>query len=217
MTARTADYVDAIGHLPDGATLVVHRLTWDEYEDLLKDLLERPHLRIAYDHGKLEVMSPSTEHEEYALFIDYLVRIFSEVRGLTLEARGSATWKRKKLDRGIEPDACYYVANARRIIGKRKIDLATDPPPDIAVEIDIASDSLDKFSIYAAIGVTELWRYDGATAYFYGLQADGYREIPESRFLVGLTPALLAGALEQSKTEGQTAALEAFRQRILIR
>ena len=137
--------------------------------------------------------------------------MLSEELGLKLEGRGSATWKRPSLARGVEPGSCYYVASADRIIGKRRIDLESDPPPDIAVEIDVTNESVSKFSIYAALAVPEIWRYDGTTLQFYVLAGDGYRQIPESRFFRGLTPAMLAEGLEQSKTDGQTAAVRAFR------
>ncbi len=215
MSTRTTPYLDAIEHLPDGATLVIHQASWDDYERLLEDLSDRPHLRVSYDCGKLEIMSPSPEHEEYAELIDDLVLLFSETLDVKLEKRGKATWKRRQLAKGVEPDACYYVASADRIIGRRKIDLETDPPPDIVVEIDITNESLSKFPIYAALGVPEIWLYDGKkNMQFYELARGAYREIPESRFLAGLKPLILIEALEQSRTEGQTAARRAFRQRL---
>ncbi len=212
MATQTSGYLEAIEHLPDGATLVIHQSTWEDYEGLLEDLRDRPHLRVSYDGGTLEIMSPLPEHEEYASFIKGVARVISEELGLTLEGRGRATWKRRRLARGAEPDVCFYVANAPRIIGKRTIDLEFDPPPDVVVEIDITNESLGKFSIYAALAVPEIWRYDAKTVWFYELAGGTYREIPESRFFAGLTPAVLGAALEQSKTEGQTIALRAFRQ-----
>jgi Uma2 family endonuclease len=138
--------------------------------------------------------------------------LFAETFHLKLEKRGKATWKRRQLARGVEPDACYYVANADRIIGKRKIDLEADPPPDIMLEIDLTSDSLSKFPLYAALSVPEVWRYDGTTMFFYRLSAGSYSEIAASQFLPGLKPSMLAAAAEQSKTGGQTAARRAFQE-----
>jgi Uma2 family endonuclease len=163
MSIRTADHLEAVRHLPAGATLIIHALAWDEYERLLEVLAEGSHVRVSYDRGKLEVMSPLPEHEEYARFIDDLVRALSDARDLELEKRGSATWKKQSLAKGVEPDACYYVRNADRIIGRRTIDLESDPPPDIVVEIDVTNESLGKFPIYAALGVPEIWRYDGSS------------------------------------------------------
>ena len=215
MSLRTAEQLDAVRHLPAGATLIFRDFGWDEYERLLEDLsAEGSHVRVSYDRGRLEVMSPLPEHEEYARFIDLLVWAWSDSRNLKLENRGSATWKKRSLAKGVEPDACYYVRNADRIIGKRTIDLEADPPPDIVVEIDVTTESLRKFSIYAALSVPEIWCYDGSVVEFYELRAGAYQEGPESPSFAGLKPAMLAEALEQSKTAGQTAALAAFRQRL---
>jgi len=217
MSARTTDYLDAIEHLPDGATLVIPQSSWDEYERLLEDLRDRPHLRVSYDQGRLEIMSPLPEHEEYGRFIDDLVRVFAHPRKMKVQKYGGATWKRQRLNRGVEPDCCYYVANALRVIGKRTIDLEIDPPPDIVVEIDITNESLSKFPIYGALSVPEIWRYDSKIVYFYELVKDRYREITESRAFPELTPAMLATALEECKKDGQDAALDSFRRRIEIR
>jgi Uma2 family endonuclease len=214
MSTRTADYRDAIEHLPDGATLVVHDVSWDDYEHFLDDLSDRPRLRVSYDRGRLEIMTPLPEHETYGRFIDRMVSVYAELRDLTVESYGSATWKRRALARGVEPDACYYAVNAHRIIGKHhRIDLESDPPPDIVVEIDITNESLAKFGIYAALSVPEIWRYDGREMRFYELADGVYHEVLESRSMPGLKPATMAEALEQSRTHGQTASLRAFRQR----
>lgn len=211
MSTRTADYLEAIEHLPEGATLVIQRVSWDDYEQLLRDVTDRPHLRVSYDCGTLQIMSPLNEHEEYARFIDRLVGAVADLLDVSVQNYGGTTWKSQRLARGVEPDSCYYVANAGRVIGKRRIDLESDPPPDIVVEIDITNESLCKCPIYRALRVPEIWRYDGRAAHFYELTDDDYREVVESRFLRGLTPAILADALEQTKTKGQTAALHAFR------
>ena len=210
MSTRTADYLDAIEHLPHGSTLVIQQASWNDYECLLQDLRDRPSLRVSYDQGRLEIMSPLPEHEEYAATIDMLVRAFAQSRKIKVQNYGGATWKRQSLNRGVEPDCCYYVANAFRVIGKRKFDLEKDPPPDIVVEIDITNESISKFGIYAALGVSEIWRYDSRKVQFYELVADKYREVSESRSFPGLLPAMLAAALEQSKNDGQDAALDSF-------
>jgi len=214
MSLRAADYLDAIERLPQGSTLIIQQSSWNDYERLLEDLHDRPHLRVSYDQGKLEIMSPLPEHEEYGRFIDDLVRAFAQTHKIKVQKYGAATWKLQRLDRGVEPDCCYYVANAHRVIGKRKFDLEIDPPPDIVVEIDITNESLSKFSIYAALSVPEIWRYDSKRIQFYELVKDKYREISESRFFPGLLPAMLASALEQSKQDGQDVALDSFREGI---
>jgi Uma2 family endonuclease len=215
MSTRSAEYLEAIDHLPSGATLVFSQVSWEDYENVLDDLGHRPGLRVAYDEGTLEIMTVSSEHEDYAEFILRLAGVLSEELDIQLETRGSTTWKREKLQKGLEPDTCFYIANAQRIIGKRKIDLESDPPPDVAVEVEVTKESLSKFPIYAALGVPEIWRYDGTRLQMYQLTDDLlYVEIAESRFFPGLTGSILADSIELSKTKGQTDALKAFRQQI---
>jgi len=203
----------AVDHLPQSATLVMEDVTWDDYLQLLEELEDRPGVRVAYDRGKLEIMGPLPEHEEYKRFLERIVDVLGEELGQSVEPRGSATWKRKRDARGVEADSCYYIANAARIVGKREIDLETDPPPDLVVEIDSTNDSLGKFPIYAAFGVPEIWRYAvrADRVHMYALAGEAYVEIPASRAFPILEPVVLALFIGRTRTEGQTPVLAAFR------
>lgn len=209
---QTADYIEIIEHLPAGAVLRFQRVGWDEYEDLLNHFGDRPGFRISYNKGILEIMSPLPEHEAFKEIILSLARILSEELNIPLETRGSTTYRQKRRSKGAEPDTSFYVQNAAAMIGKRNIDLAVDPPPDVVVEIDVTSESEGKFPIYASLGVPEIWRYDGQRAWMYQLSDDCYVEIDSSLAFPILTPPALAQFLEQSKTQGQSATLAAFRQ-----
>lgn len=217
MSTRSASYVEAIDHLPAGAILVLPQVSWEQYERLLEDLIDRPGVRASYDEGRLELMSPSAEHEEYKALLERIAWALSEELDLALEARGSTTWKRRTIQKGVEPDACFYVANAHRVIGRRTIDLEADPPPDIVVEIDATNESLSQFAIYAAFGVPEIWRYDLKHVHMYELTGRTYVETAGSRFFPGLTCSMRLDSIELSKTAGQTEALKQFRQRIRAR
>lgn len=211
MSANTSTYLEAIEHLPDGAMLRLEDISWDEYEQLLDELAEWPGVRVSYDHGRVEIMSPTTEHEEYKDLMLRIAHILAEELGVALEPRGSSTFKRRRLLKGAEPDASFYVANAAAIVGKRRIDLTIDPPPDVIVEIDITSESLSKFPIYAALGVPEIWRYNGKQAWIYHLAGENYVDASDSRSFQGLTAQAITDFIEQSKTQGQSVALEALR------
>jgi Uma2 family endonuclease len=139
--------------------------------------------------------------------------VLSDVLRTDIESRGSTTWKKRSAGRGTEPDSCFYVANAARILGKRRLDIARDPPPDLVVEIDVTSRSLGKFPTYAAFRVPEIWRYLARKGRleFYGLSDRKYVVISSSLSFPILTPRALEAFIEQSKTEGQTAAAAAFR------
>jgi Uma2 family endonuclease len=212
MTARTADYVSVIDRLPRGATLKFDHIDWEGYERLLDEVNERPGLRISYDSGRLTVVSPLPEHEEYKGTIYGLVLILAEELDLNLETRGSATYRRQRESKGAEPDESFYVKTADAIIGKRTIDLTVDPPPDIVVEIDSTNNSLWKFPIYAALGVSEIWRYDGKQAQIYRLVDQIYVESSSSGSFELITAAVLTEFIELSKTQGQSSARSRFRQ-----
>ena len=204
----------AAAHLPPGSALVIHDFGWQDYEQLLGALGDHSGLRVSYDSGRLEILSPSFKHDRYSRRLDLLVSAFCEVRGLRCECGGSATWKSPKLGKGVEADACYYVRNADRVIGGDDIGLDTHPPPDIAVEIDLTRSSVRKLSIYAALAVPEVWRYEGQSFVFYTLKEGSYSKIPASLQLPGLTPTMLLAALEDCDTRGSIAAVKAFRRRL---
>ena len=155
----TTDYLQAIEHVPSGATLILVGVGWEDYEQLLSDLDlggGYPGIRVTYDEGRLEIMSPSSAHEMYKDLILHLGKVIADELGCDLETRGSTTFKLKSLAKGAEPDTCFYVRHAARMIGKHIIDLSTDPPPDIVVEIDVSHESRTKLAIYARFRVPEV-------------------------------------------------------------
>jgi Uma2 family endonuclease len=139
--------------------VILHNTSWGTYERLMEERGESRVPRFTYDRGELEIMSPSTEHESIAYYIGLLVAVFAEEAGVDLYGAGSTTFDREDLGRGFEPDACFYVQNAERVRGKPRIDLRLDPQPDLVIEVDITSPSLDKFPIYARASIPEIWRH----------------------------------------------------------
>jgi Uma2 family endonuclease len=212
MSTQTLIDLDAIGHLPSGATLILTDISWEEYEQLLAFLGDSSGARVTYDNGRLEIMSPSQKHENLTKIIERLVYAIAEETGVAVESLGSTTYKQEVLARGVEPDACFYIKNADRIIGNEGIDLKTDPPPDIVVEIDISHESKTKFAIYAGMGVSELWHYADRQARIYSLIDQRYVEISASGILPFITGEVLSRFLEQSNLVGQTATLKSFRE-----
>lgn len=211
MSTRAANYLDAVEHLPADAMLILHDVSWDDYEHLLEDLEARPGVRVAYRKGRLEIMSPSPKHEKIKAFVHDLVTLFCHEKRLTMENLGSTTFKRKRDEQGAEPDVCFYVTHLEQIIGKDEVDPDSGPPPDVVVEVDVTNESAMKFEIYAAFGVPELWRYHRGRFFMYRLSGARYIEISSSDVFAGLTASVLADFIEQSSTQGRTAALAAFR------
>ncbi len=213
-TTQQANYLDTIERLPAGSTLILNDVSWEEYEQLLDDLDRGGNSgkRVTFYEGRLEIVSPSSNHEMYKELILGFARIIADETGCVLESRGSTTFKQKSLAKGAEPDTCFYVQNASRIIGKRKIDLSVDPPPDIAVEIDVSHGSKTKLSIYERFGVPEVWRYDERRMRIYELTPQGYVESTASITFPFPTCDVLTDLLERSKTLGQSAVLRSFRE-----
>ena len=210
----STEVLEAVEHLPNGATLVIHEFSWDDYERLLNDLGDRPGLRISYDSGRLEVMSPTFRHEECEALIGDLILVFCEVFRLTLQKAGGTSWRRRSLDKGAEADGSFYIRNAKHTIGKEDIDLEQDPPPDIAVEVDVTRNSAGKFPIYAGLGIPEVWRYHRKVCKFYALTNGKYKEIAVSGCLPQLTGEMISDAIEIGRSKGQDEARRAFRRRI---
>ncbi len=156
-----------------GGTAVLHGISWKMYRRLRK-MPENYSIRMTYDRGELEIMSPSPVHEGIARLLGDLITVWRlEHRSLRIRNCGTMTIKRSVLERGFEPDNCYYVQHEAEVWNKKKIDFKTDPPPDLAIEVELTRRLLDKTAIYAAFRVPELWRWSGNTLKVYGLSKEG--------------------------------------------
>ena len=197
--------------LDDVQHIVLDGVSWELYEHLLKEIGNRP-IRLTYDNGNLEIMPPLYEHELPKKLIARAIETLAEELDIPLQAAGSTTFRRRAKQRGLEPDECYYVQSARLIRGKRSLSLPKDPPPDLAVEIDVTSRSIARLPIYAALGVPEVWRYDGGAVQCLHLRSDGrYVEAEYSRAFPMLRPRELTRFVRTVPTD-LTAAAKAFRQ-----
>jgi len=209
-TATINRHQELIDKLPPASTLILHEIDWEEYEELLDALGEANGLRISYDEGTLQIMTLSSRHEKYARLIDNLVSLFSIRMRIKVLCFGSATMKRQDKLRGAEPDSCFYVQNANLVGRKRDIDFSIDPPPDIVVEVDLGHDSLSKFQVYSALGVPEIWRYDGELLTIYHLDQEQYVTGSASQALPALSSEVLTEFLARSHNEDQYEVLLAF-------
>ena len=187
----------------NGQYLRLSAVDWQTYSRLLRAFAERPAIRLTYDRGELEIMSPLLEHDDDGELLGELVFTLTDELGLPLKRGGSTTLRRRLKQRGIEADKCFWIANAHRMAGRRRLALRTDPPPDLAIEVDVTCSSLDRMSIYAALGVPEVWRLQGDTLTFHILGADGdYATADCSRAFPQITPADLLGFLQEARQAG---------------
>jgi Uma2 family endonuclease len=179
--------------------VLLRNVSWETYEGLLAGHQDSSAPRFTYDRGELEIMSPLPEHEEANRALASLVENVAVEWRMSFRNLGSTTFKREDLGRGFEPDSCFYLQNADRVRGKTRIDLTVDPPPDLVIEIDLTHSSLDKLPIYAALGVPEVWRYDGNRLAILILEDGAYVEREESLALPRATITALSDLLRKSQ------------------
>jgi Uma2 family endonuclease len=210
MITETLGYFEIASNLPPASAVTFHDVSWEEYEQFIDELGEARGLRVSYNDGTLEIMTVSSAHESYATFINRLISHLSFRLRMNIRFFGSATMRTRKKKKGSEPDACFYVQSAPVIGNRIQIDFAVDPPPDIVVEVDVHHDSRDKFSIYAALGVPEIWRYDGQELTIHHLQEDQYVEVERSLALPMLSGGALTDFLARLPKDGESQTLVAF-------
>jgi Uma2 family endonuclease len=197
--------------VPQGQRVLLHDINWQEFEAVIEELGENRASRVAYYEGTLEIRMPLPEHEKVKSIIGHLlVALLSEL-GMDWESLGSTTFKKQNMSAGIEPDDCFYIKNYAAMIGKDRIDLSVDPPPDLAIEIDLTSDT--QVSAYEALGIPEIWRYKNRRLQVNIWQNGKYVESQISASLPDF-PAIegISKFVEMSREIGMSAALRAFRQ-----
>jgi Uma2 family endonuclease len=193
--------------------LLLTGVDWQTYTRLLRIFAERPSIRLTYDRGDLEIMSPLPEHEGAAYLLGRFVDALTEELGLPIKGGRSTTFRRRKKQRGLEPDNSYWIASEPKVRGKRRINLRVDPPPDLAIEIDVTRSSLNRMGIYAKLGVPEVWRLDDPqTLSFQVLGPDGdYSEKSHSLAFPSVTPADLLHFLSLAGQMDENAVVRQFR------
>ncbi|MBD2439614.1 Uma2 family endonuclease [Nostoc sp. FACHB-110] len=196
--------------VPAGHQLLIKNISWSTYKHILTELGENRSSRISYSQGVLEIMAPLPEHEVGKKIIGNLVEILLEELDIEFWSLGSTTFDEEKMDAGVEPDDCFYIQNEAAVRGKDRIDLTIDPPPDLAIEIDITSRT--RFNNYEVLGVRELWRWRGNKLEINVLIDGKYVTTNNSLTFPNLPIAqLIPEYLQRSKTEGRNATMKAFR------
>lgn len=209
MIATAANCVRLIEAMPSGTVAILSDVEWEEYEKLLEDIGEARHLRLTYNNGNLQIMTLTLQHQTRSGLIPPLILILAEELDQNFLGLGSATFKHR--NKGTDPDDCYYFKNFKLIAGKKQLDLNTDPPPELAIEIDINNSSSIKFPVYATIGVSELWIQIEDEIRFYILDFDHYVESPNSRLFPLLPAQSLFSFLKKGEEEGAIAMGREFR------
>lgn len=196
--------------VPPGHRVLFHDVSWQEFEAILDELGENRATRLAYSKGTLEMRMPLPKHEKAKILIGDLVKILLEELEIDCEPFGSTTFKRQDMEQGVEPDDCFYIQNHALMIGKDRIDLTVDPPPDLAIEVDVTSKT--QLDAYRALGVPELWRYDNNKLQIYVLINSKYVESAVSLTFPNLPIIeVIPQFVIQSQRIGRSPSLREFR------
>ena len=194
-----------------GQRIQLQEVNWNEFEAILDELGDKRACRIAYSDGILEIRMPLPEHEVDKELIGDMVKILLEELDIDNECFGSTTFKRQDVAKEIEPDQCFYIENHAVMIGKRRVDLTVDPPPDLAIEVDVTSKT--GLDVYLSLGVPELWRFEDGRLRISLLQDEQYQDVNSSPHFPQF-PIVdgVSRFLDRAQTEGRSQTLKAFRQ-----
>jgi Uma2 family endonuclease len=191
--------------------VLLEGIRWSTYEALLEDLANR-HIRLTYDRGSLEIMTVSSRHEFSKTSLRRMIDMLTLELNIPIKSGGSLTCRSQLKEKGLEPDECYWVEHEPLIRGKIDIDLEQDPPPDIAVEIEVSRSVLDRLGIYAALRVSEVWRSEGPSLTIMQLQSDEtYAVVESSPSFPWLPMARFRQFLAESGTMNETRWIRSFR------
>ena len=186
--------------LEKNQTVVLHNVSWNSYRQITDALQNETSAHFTFDRGLLEIMVFSLKHENLKKILAMLFERLAELLEIEIFAAGSTTFQREDLAKGFEPNECYYIRNSSLMRGKESVNLSFDPPPDLTIEVDIKHSSLNRVGIFAAIGIPEVWRYDGRNLTLYLLEGGSYRESAESSALPKVTVGELSRLIETGKT-----------------
>ncbi len=195
--------------LEPGQKVTLQPVTWQRFEAILAELGEKRSSRIAYANEILEIMAPLPEHERSKVLLADFVKIMLKSEKRAWEPLGSTTFKRQGMATGIEPDDCFYIDNYKAVIGKNRLDLNQDPPPDLALETDVTSKT--ELDAYEALGVPELWIYAGCKLTINVLLAGKYVESQTSPTFSNIAVVeIIPQYIQRAKVIGVSQALEEF-------
>jgi len=196
---------------PHEQRLLIRDLDWSRYRQISGALTGR-HVRLTYDRGNLEFMTISSAHAHLSRLLAQFVIVLTEELGLPRRSFGDMTCDREDLDRGLEPDECFYITNEAAVRDREQIDLEVDPPPDLMIEVDLSPPGRNRPSIYAALGVPEVWRCNGDEVSVSVLTQDcRYAETDFSQCIPPLRPKELGAFLKRRNDIDETSLMREFR------
>jgi Uma2 family endonuclease len=193
--------------------IVLEDVSWGTYDSLLRDFeVSGQHKRITYNDGRMVIVSPLFKHERWKKLLGRIVEAVTDERNIEIISAGSTTWRQKRKKKGLEPDECFYIQNAHRIGLRLELDLKKDPPPDLAIEVDLRPYLRNKLDVYSGLGIAEVWCFDGVDVEIYVLQGDKtYLKLEKSFAIPGVTSRDLRRFLDQITEMSELALLRDIR------
>jgi Uma2 family endonuclease len=211
MTPTQSMSFQPIEHPPAEKRVTLHHVSWNAYQTILEALGEQRSAHLTYYKGTLEIMTPLEAHDNPSDLIGDFVKILVDEFDLTIKSMGSTTLTHPNLKVGAEPDKGFYIANEPLVRGKT-VDLATDPPPDLIVEVDITHTDINKNALYAEMEVPEFWRYDGQQLTIYELHDGKYEAVETSPTFPNVSKERLYEFLKECAQQGETQAKRNLRE-----
>ena len=196
---------------PAEQRVLLQNISWQTFKAMLSEMGSERGTRIAYDKGIVEIMSPLLPHENSNRLIEVFVGVLCEELGLEIKRAGSLTLTRDDLERGGEPDSSYYIQNESVVRGKEHINLESDPPPDLVLEVEYSRSKIDKLELYASLGIPEFWRYNGRVLRIYSLEQERYVECSTSPTFAPVRVSEMTRFISESRQVGEIACTRAFR------
>ena len=202
--------------LSPGSEIILRNQSWQDYEDLLAIRQDKklPKLYFNAQNQGIRLMSSLPSHANRIDTLRDLVKSLLRFQQKDWQSFDPITLKQFK-QAGVEPDTCFYIANYQAILGKERIDLSIDPPPDLAIEVDLTS--LTNLEAYKPIGIPELWIYNSGVLKIYLFVDENYQESSQSLIFEDWdVKSILPKYVELAWNKGSSLGLRQFEQEILI-
>jgi len=196
---------------PAEQRVLLHNLSWQTFKIMLAEMGSDRASRLAYDSGMMEIMTPLMLHENSNRLIEVFVGVLCEEMGFEIKRTGSLTLMRDDLKRGAEPDSSYYIQNESRVRDSENINLDSDPPPDLVLEVEYSRSKLNKLLLYASMQIPEFWRYNGSVLRVYRLESGQYLECSTSPTFAPVPVTEIPQFIKQSRKIGEIALTRTFR------
>ena len=198
--------------------ITLQGVSWDTYVKFVEGLGER-RVFVTYDRGLMEIqtMSPSLPHEYSDRFLERFIHLMAFLESIEISCGGSTTHRREDLEKGMELDSCFWIANAANMIGVKELDVTKVPPPDLVIEIDIHASSVDRIEGFCKLGVPEIWHIQDGELRFLVLTGDHYAENPTSRSFPSVDRDSVAKAMQAIEELGETEALNQLLTKLKLR